>query len=124
MSTTYYTADHEWLTIENTIVTVGITDHAQQALGEIVFVELPTIGETFTKGDGMAVVESVKAASDIYAPIDGEIVEVNSALDDSPEMVNAYAENDAWFIKIRINESTDLSSYMNRDDYLALIDLR
>lgn len=122
MSTTYYTADHEWLTIENTIVTVGITDHAQHALGEIVFVELPTIGETFTKGDGMAVVESVKAASDIYAPIDGEVVEVNSALDDSPEMVNAHAENDAWFIKMRINESTDLSSYMNRDDYLALIE--
>ncbi len=119
---TYYTTDHEWLIVEDDLVTVGITDHAQEALGEIVFVESPEVGQTSQKGETIAVVESVKAASDIYAPIDGEVVEVNSNLDDTPELVNESPEGDGWFMKIRIQEPFDASDYMNREEYLESLD--
>jgi glycine cleavage system H protein len=119
---TYYTSDHEWLAIDENIATVGITDHAQQALGEIVFVDLPEVGQNCEKGETIAVVESVKAASDVYAPINGEVVEVNNDLDDSPETVNDNAESDGWFMKIRIDDTFDASEYMSHDDYLKTLD--
>lgn len=118
MIKTYYTADHEWLTIENNVATIGITDHAQQALGEIVFVELPTIGETFEKAGPMSVVESVKSASDIYAPITGTIIEVNQVLEDAPETVNESPENEGWFIKMTFDGEIDTSELMSCEDYV------
>ena len=114
MSTTYYTSDHEWLAIEDTVATLGITDHAQDALGEIVFVESPDIGAACIKGEAIAVVESVKAASDIYAPTNGEVIEVNTLLDDSPE-------TEGWFIKIRLEEPFETDGYMSKEEYLASI---
>ncbi len=122
MSMTYYTSDHEWLIVEGDLVTIGITDHAQEALGEIVFVESPEVGQTSQKGETIAVVESVKAASDIYAPINGEVVETNSNLDDTPELVNESPEGDGWFMKIRIQEPFDASDYMSRETYLESLD--
>ncbi len=119
MSTTYYTNDHEWLTIENEIATIGITDHAQESLGEIVFIELPVIGLNCETGDSIATIESVKAASDVYSPLNGEVIEINELLDDSPETVNDAAESDGWFVKVRIKESVDVSSYMSLEDYHA-----
>ncbi|MGH1485842.1 MAG: glycine cleavage system protein GcvH [Cellvibrionaceae bacterium] len=118
MSTTYYTSDHEWLAIDDNIATVGITDHAQQALGEIVFVDLPELEQNCQKGEVVAVVESVKAASDVYAPISGEVVEINTDLDESPEIVNDAAESDGWFMKVRLDETFDTSEYMNHETYL------
>lgn len=121
MPTTYYTKDHEWLLIEDDIAILGITDHAQEALGEIVFVESPDIGAMCIKGEAIAVVESVKAASDIFAPINGEVIEVNTHLEDSPELVNESPEAEGWFIKIRIKEAFEIDSYMSKEEYLASI---
>lgn len=121
MPTTYYTKDHEWLVIEDNIATLGITDHAQDALGEIVFVESPDVGAMCIKGEAIAVVESVKAASDIYAPINGEVIEVNTLLEDSPELVNESPEAEGWFIKIRIEKSFETDGYMSKEEYLASI---
>ncbi len=122
MTTTYYTSDHEWLSIDDDIATVGITEHAQKALGEIVFVELPELGRVCQKGEAIAVVESVKAASDVYSPLRGEVIEVNKILEDSPELVNDGAEADGWFIKMRIDGVLDKKDYMSRDIYLASLD--
>lgn len=122
MSTTYYTSDHEWITIENNIATIGITDHAQQALGEIVFVELPPVAEECEKGSAIAVVESVKSASDVYAPIAGKITAINSDLEDSPEKVNESAEEDGWFFKIQFDNELDLDGLMTQEDYLKTLD--
>lgn len=122
MSTTYYTSDHEWLMIENDIATIGITEHAQQALGEIVFVELPPLDESHEKGSAIAVVESVKSASDVYAPISGKVIEVNSALEDSPEIINDSAENDGWFLKMRFDGELDTQELMDKEAYLKTLD--
>ncbi len=122
MSTTYYTSDHEWITIENNIATIGITDHAQQALGEIVFVELPPVGEECEKGSAIAVVESVKSASDVYAPIEGKITAINADLEDSPEKVNESAEENGWFFKIQFDNELSLDGLMTQEDYLKTLD--
>lgn len=121
MATTYYTNDHEWLTIDNDIATLGITNYAQGALGEIVYVEVPDIGTTCQNGEPIAVVESVKSASDIYAPLNGEVIEVNTNLEDSPELVNELPESDGWFIKIRLTTPPDTRNYINKEQYLELI---
>jgi len=121
MATTYYTKDHEWLTIENDIATLGITNYAQGALGEVVYVEVPDIGTACQNGEPIAVVESVKAASDIYAPLNGEVIEVNTNLEDSPELVNELPESDGWFIKIRLTNPLDTRDYINKEQYLELI---
>lgn len=121
MPITYYTSDHEWLVIYNGVATIGITDHAQDALGVIVYVELPDVGLHCGAGDSIATIESVKAASDIYAPVNGEVIEINESLDDSPEMVNDAAESDGWFMKIRIEEPLDVSSFMTLEAYLTLL---
>jgi glycine cleavage system H protein len=116
-----YTAEHEWLTVEGDVATVGITEHAQEQLGDVVFVDLPAIGKKVEKGKDAAVVESVKAASDVYAPITGEIVEVNKALAENPAMVNEDAEGKAWFMKIKIADAKELDGLMDKAAYDKLV---
>jgi glycine cleavage system H protein len=113
----YFTDEHEWIDVEGEIATVGITDYAQGQLGDIVFVELPVEGAVFEKGDDAAVVESVKAASDVYAPISGEVVEVNGDLEDEPALVNSDAEEDGWFFKLRLTDASELEGLMNEAAY-------
>ncbi|WP_066802315.1 glycine cleavage system protein GcvH [Moraxella oblonga] len=113
-----YVASHEWLKLEDDgIITVGITDHAQDLLGDVVFVELPEVGRTVSADEEIAVVESVKAASDVYAPIGGEIVEINEELVDSPELANEDPYGKAWFVKIKPANPADYDSLMTADEY-------
>ena len=121
MSKTYFTEDHEWIRVENGVATVGITNHAQEQLGDLVFVELPETGKTVSKGDAAVVVESVKAASDVYAPADGEITEVNDALSSQPELVNSAAEGDGWLWKMKLADESQLDGLMDADAYQAMI---
>jgi len=115
--TTLFTSDHEWLRIEGDVATVGITDYAQQQLGDIVFVDLPKVGRALKKADAAAVVESVKAASDVYAPISGEVLEVNDALSGDPALVNADAGGRAWFFKLKIADKSELGGLMDEAAY-------
>lgn len=117
--TTLYTSDHEWLRIEGDVATVGITDYAQQQLGDVVFIELPKVGRTLKKAEPAAVVESVKAASDVYAPISGEVIEVNDALASEPALVNSDAAGKAWFFKVRIADKNELGGMMDEAAYKA-----
>ena len=112
-----FTKDHEWVLMDGDIATVGITAYAAEQLGDVVFVEVPEVGKTVAKGDGLAVVESVKAASDVYAPIAGEVVEANEALSGSPETVNAAPEAGGWFAKIKIKDMAEVDALMDRDGY-------
>src|SRR5690606_8643404 len=121
MATTYFTEDHEWLRVEGDTVTVGITDYAQEQLGDLVFVELPEVGKTFSKGDAAVVVESVKAASDVYAPVDGEIIEVNSALTSEPALVNSSPAADGWLWKMKLSDEGQLEGLLDEAGYNALI---
>ncbi len=115
--TVKYTEDHEWVLIEGNTATVGITDYAQNALGDIVFVETPEGGTEVEKGEDCAVVESVKAASDIYAPITGEITEGNAALDDEPALVNSSPEGDGWFFKMTIADTAESDELLDEAAY-------
>ena len=115
----YYTEEHEWISVDGDIATVGITDFAQGQLGDIVFVELPEAGRQVTKGGEAAVVESVKAASDVYAPVDGEIVEPNPALGDDPSLVNSDPEGEGWFFRLRLADPSQLDGLMDADAYKA-----
>ena len=115
--TTKFTTDHEWLKIEGDVATVGITDYAQQQLGDIVFVELPKVGRKTRKAEAVAVVESVKAASDVYAPLTGEIVEVNAALTAEPALVNSDPMKAAWFFKVKIADKGELDGLMDEAAY-------
>ncbi|MEX0347685.1 MAG: glycine cleavage system protein GcvH [Rhizobiaceae bacterium] len=117
MATTYFTEDHEWISVDGGVATVGITNHAQEQLGDIVFVELPEAGANLTKGGGAAVIESVKAASDVYAPIDGDVSEVNGALEGDPAMVNSDAEGGAWLWKMSIADESQLAGLMDQAAY-------
>jgi glycine cleavage system H protein len=117
MATTLYTNDHEWLRIEGDVATIGVTDYAQSQLGDVVFVELPKIGRNLKKADAAAVVESVKAASDVYAPISGEVTEVNEALAAEPALVNSDAAGRAWFFKLKIADKSELGGLMNEAAY-------
>ncbi len=121
MATKYFTDDHEWISVEGGVATVGITNHAQEQLGDIVFVELPESGASLTKGGGAAVIESVKAASDVYSPIDGDVSEVNSALETDPAMVNSEAESGAWLWKMSIGDESQLTGLMDEAAYNAHI---
>ena len=113
-----YTRDHEWVRLDDDgLVTIGITDHAQQALGELVYVELPESEQTLAPGDACAVVESVKAASDVYAPISGEVAEVNAELDAEPERVNSSPYDDGWLVKIRPENATEIDEMMDAEAY-------
>lgn len=120
-----YTSDHEYIRIENDIGTVGISDYAQDKLGDIVFIELPEVGKILSKGQETAVVESVKAASEVYAPVSGEVVEVNEAIVANPELVNQDPEGNAWFVKFRISNARELDMLMSAEaykDYLETVD--
>lgn len=117
--TTYYTKDHEWIRVEGDTGTVGITAYAAGQLGDVVYVELPEAGAKFSKGDDFAVVESVKAASDVYLPVSGSVVEVNGSLADAPETVNAAAEGDAWFVRVKLADTAELSGLMDQAAYEA-----
>jgi glycine cleavage system H protein len=115
--TVKYTEDHEWVLIEGDNATIGITEYAQNALGDIVFVEVPEAGTEFSQGDDAAVVESVKAASEVYAPISGEILEGNAALEDEPALVNTSPEGDGWFFKMTIGDAAELEDLMDEKAY-------
>lgn len=117
--TKLYTTDHEWLQIDGDVATVGVTDFAQSQLGDVVFVELPKVGRTLKKEEAAAVVESVKAASDVYAPISGEVVAVNDGLAADPSLVNSDAGGKAWFFKIKIADKKDLEGLMDEAAYKA-----
>ncbi len=122
MARMLYTKEHEWLRIDDGTATVGISDHAQEQLGEIVFVDLPEVGKKVSRNSDMAVVESVKAASDVYAPIDGEVVEINEALADDPAQVNASPEDQGWFCKLRIDDPAELDDLMDADSYKKFLE--
>jgi len=118
-----YATSHEWVRNEGDgIVTVGITEHAQDLLGDMVFVELPEVGDTVSTGDDCAVAESVKAASDIYAPISGEVVEINEDLEDSPELVNSDAFGDGWMFKVKLSDESELDALLDAEGYANSID--
>jgi glycine cleavage system H protein len=121
MSKLRYTKEHEWIRIDGDTATVGITDHAQEQLGDVVFVELPTVGKKLAKGGDAAVVESVKAASEVYAPLSGEVIEVNSALESTPGKVNEDAEGAAWFLKMRISDKSELDDLMDEAAYRSFV---
>ena len=113
----FYTKSHEWISFENGIATIGITDFAQHQLSDLTFVELPDSGRTGSSGDEVAVVESVKAAADVYAPISGDIVEVNNALEDDPEIVNRDAFGEGWIFKINVSNESEIDELMDADSY-------
>jgi len=113
----HYTKEHEWITVDGDIATVGITNHAQEQLGDVVFVELPAIGKTVTKGGDAAVVESVKAASEVYAPVSGDVIEVNKELEGDPALVNREAEGAAWFMKVKLKNKAELADLMDKAAY-------
>ena len=118
----YFTDEHEWIDVEGDTATVGITDYAQEQLGDIVFVELPDVGQVVEKGKDAAVVESVKAASDVYAPISGEVTEANDALEEDPALVNTSPEEDGWFFKLTIGDKDELDGLMDAKAYKAFVD--
>ncbi len=119
MSTLYFTEDHEWVAVEDGIATVGITDYAQKQLGDIVFVEVPEAGRALAKGDEAAVVESVKAASEVYAPVGGTVTEGNGALADAPAAVNTDPLGDGWFFRLTLADPSELDDLMDQDAYNA-----
>jgi glycine cleavage system H protein len=113
----YFTGEHEWIRVENGVATVGISDHAQEALGDIVFAEVPDTGRALNKGDEAAVVESVKAASDVYAPVAGEVIEGNPALADDPALINRDPEGEGWFFKMTLADEGELDDLMDEPTY-------
>mgnify|MGYP002715260307 CR=1 FL=1 len=119
--TLYFTKDHEWLRVEGDVATFGITGYAQEQLGDVVFVELPAVGKTVAQGGDAAVVESVKAASDVYAPVSGEIVAVNDKLVDEPALVNSAPEGEGWFAKLKLGNSGELDALMDAAAYQAYV---
>ena len=122
MSEIKFTKDHEWIKIEGETATFGITSYAAEQLGDVVYVELPEIGKTFAAGDALAVVESVKAASDVYAPVSGEVIEANDALTDAPQTVNEAAQTDGWFAKIKLSNLSELDGLMDEAAYSAFLE--
>jgi glycine cleavage system H protein len=117
----HFTKDHEWIDVSGNTGTVGITDYAQSQLGDITFVELPEIGAAVAKGGSVSVVDSVKAASDVYTPVSGEVVAVNDALGDEPEKVNSDAEGDGWLFKVKLSDPGELDALMDQDAYASYI---
>lgn len=117
-----FTEDHEFVRVEGDVVVIGISNYAQEQLGDVVFVELPEVGKTFEKGDELAVVESVKAASEIYAPVAGEVTEINGDLEDTPSLVNEDSYNKGWFLKLKISGAGELDSLMTEDAYKTYLE--
>ncbi len=118
----YFTQDHEWIDVDGATGTVGISDYAQSQLGDIVFVETPAEGRTLAKGDDAAVVESVKAASDVYAPVGGTVVEGNPALSEQPDLVNTDPEGEGWFFKLTLSDPGEVEGLMDEDAYKAFVE--
>ena len=116
-----YTKDHEWALVEGDVVTVGITDHAQDALGDVVFVELPELNQELENAETLGAIESVKAASELYSPCAGVVIEVNERLEDEPELVNSDPYGDGWILKVRIADSSAVSHLLSADEYTALL---
>jgi glycine cleavage system H protein len=116
-----YSKEHEWVVADDSVATIGITDYAQDQLGEIVYVELPAVGDKISKDDPFGVVESVKAVSDIYAPISGTVVEINEELPESPEMVNEDPYGDGWLVKVKVSDHSELSDLMDNEEYEELL---
>jgi glycine cleavage system H protein len=117
MPNTYYTKDHEWVRVDGDTATIGITTYAAEQLGDVVYVELPEAGRSVKKGEGAAVVESVKAASDVYSPVSGEVLENNASLSADPQHVNAAAESDGWFLKLRVADAGELDGLLDEASY-------
>jgi glycine cleavage system H protein len=113
----YFTKEHEWVRVDGDVATVGISNHAQEALGDIVFAEVPAAGRSVSKGDDCAVVESVKAASDVYAPVSGDVVEGNAALADDPSLINRDPEGEGWFFKVKLSDTSELEGLMDEAAY-------
>ncbi len=113
----YFTKEHEWIRVDGDVATVGISDHAQEALGDIVFAEAPEAGKQLTRGQDAAVVESVKAASDVYSPVGGEVIEGNSAIADDPALINRDPEGEGWFFKLKLSDPSELAGLMSEADY-------
>ena len=122
MSQIRYTKDHEWVRLDGDVATVGITNHAQESLGDLVFVDLPEPGREITGGETIAVVESVKAASDVYAPLAGHVTEINSAIVDDPALVNREPEGEAWFFKMTLADKAEFDGLLDAAAYAALVD--
>jgi glycine cleavage system H protein len=122
MSELRYSKEHEWIRVDGDVATVGITDYAQEQLGDVVFVELPEVGKAVAAGKEAAVVESVKAASEVYAPVDGEVVEVNAKLADDPALVNKAPTGDGWFLKLRIKDAAQLAKLMDEAAYRKYVE--
>ncbi|MBN9046775.1 MAG: glycine cleavage system protein GcvH [Rhizobiales bacterium] len=121
MANILFTEDHEWIAVEGGVATVGITIHAQEQLGDLVYVELPEVGRTFSKGESLGVVESVKVASDVYAPVDGEVVEINEAAAADPALINQAPESDGWLLKVKLSDESQLSALLDKAGYEKLI---
>ena len=121
MATLKYTEDHEWIAVEGDTATIGITKYAQEQLGDVVFVELPEAGKSFAMGDQAAVVESVKAAAEVYAPVSGEVIEINEEVSEKPELVNEDASGDGWFFKLKIADAKELDSLMDEGEYAKFV---
>ena len=117
-----YTKEHEWVEVDGDTATVGITNHAQESLGDIVFIDLPTVGKQVKSNEELCVIESVKAASDIYAPIDGEVIEINNNLNDDASIVNQDPEKDGWIFKMKIADPNQYNNLMSLDEYLASLE--
>ena len=117
-----YTKEHEWVEVDGDTATVGITNHAQESLGDIVFIDLPTVGKQVKSNEELCVIESVKAASDIYAPIDGEVIEINNNLNDDASIVNQDPEKEGWIFKMKISDLIQYNNLMTLDEYLALLE--
>ena len=115
MSATYFTEDHEWIRVEGDTAVIGITEYAQEQLGDLVFVELPEVGRSVSKGEDTVVVESVKAASDVYSPISGEVAEVNESVAADPTLINSAAQSDGWLFKIKVSDQSELDGLMNEE---------
>ncbi len=119
--TLYFTQDHEWLRVDGDVATAGVTDYAQGQLGDVVFVELPPVGKTVSKGKEAAVVESVKAASDVYSPVSGTVLEANAALEADPALVNTSPEGEGWFFKLSLSDPGELAGMMDETAYRAFV---
>ena len=117
-----YTKEHEWVEVDGDTATIGITNHAQESLGDIVFIDLPTVGKEVKSNEELCVIESVKAASDIYAPIDGEVIEINNNLNDDASIVNQDPEKDGWIFKMKIADPSQYNTLMTLDEYLASLE--
>lgn len=122
MSDVKYSKEHEWISVDGDVATIGITQHAAEQLGDLVFVELPAVGKTVAPGDETAVVESVKAASEVYAPLSGEVVEVNSVLEGEPGKVNEAPEGEGWFLKLKLSSPSELDEMMDEAAYKAFVE--